>query len=488
MASSSSSTSSIMVGGDDRISNLPDSIINDILSFLPTQDVVRTCVLSKRWKLIWYSVPTIFFSNKNIVFGIEWENEQEKFYNYVEKYFKQRKKGMHRVLGSSCITSFKLEMKGFYQISNAHLINKWLAFIVKKNKIKEISLSIGKSNRGYYYHCLPKVFLNNTKFLTNLELCGVMLDKSHSFNFPLLKTLSLENIKTSYTVKYEPNVVFKFLLGCPSLEKFRLCWYGLLQIDGMHRLRSLSLKNLELVYTYVKDLQIDAINLESLVLTSNSSIFSNSFANINLSTCNKIKVLSMNDLSITHVGVMALNSLISNNPLLENLTLSIMNVPCYYDECHLKISSQHLKSFYFKNCYSREAKVTIESAPELEYFCYEGTIDTIISIESSNLLSGKMAIYEDCRDYDAEWYIDMLNFLSNFNCSWNTLSLHVKEFKALIWPEKFKRVCYSPLLNLKHLRVITKDSNPERMSDLKNSLMWISPSLETLSINKMQIF
>ncbi|GAU29472.1 hypothetical protein TSUD_65070 [Trifolium subterraneum] len=47
------------VGSEDRLSDLPDGVILHILSFLNTKHVVRTCVLSKRWKYLWKRVPTL---------------------------------------------------------------------------------------------------------------------------------------------------------------------------------------------------------------------------------------------------------------------------------------------------------------------------------------------------------------------------------------------------------------------------------------------
>jgi hypothetical protein len=48
----------------DRISDLPDSIICYILSFIPTKDATTTSILSKRWKLLWRSVPTLDFDDE----------------------------------------------------------------------------------------------------------------------------------------------------------------------------------------------------------------------------------------------------------------------------------------------------------------------------------------------------------------------------------------------------------------------------------------
>ncbi|XP_060965783.1 F-box/LRR-repeat protein At3g26922-like [Cannabis sativa] len=482
-----SSSSLTMVDGndgEDRISKLPNSVIVHILSFLKTENVVPTCVLSKRWKFIWYSVPTIFFSMTGLCSRmdtaqyLEWQQDPEKFYIYVEKYLEHRKKGMY-FIENSISTSFKLEMFGYYKKSKAGIVDKWLAFAVE-NKVKEINLSIGrdKDNGGCCY-CLPKILVNAT-YLTILELCGVGLNTSHSFNFPSLKTLSLEYVWLSHTAKED--VVVKFLLGCHSLEKLQLCRYEFLHIDGKLRLGSLSLKFLELEHTInVDDIKVEAINLESLVLRGAS------VRNINFSACKKIRNLLLDDTSDEFEPL--LHTLLANNPLLENLTLIFHHL----HENHLKISGKELKSFNFTSSYFGPCNITIESAPKLAYFCYEGHMDLSISIEPSISLSGKIVILEGETEYvddryEAAWFTDMLNFLLNLNCSWNTISLHVVEYEALIWPEKLKRVCRSPLLNWKHLKVITKCSNPKRISDLKDSLMWISPSLETLSINEKHIF
>ncbi|XP_026389345.1 F-box/LRR-repeat protein At3g58900-like [Papaver somniferum] len=46
---------------EDRISNLPASILHHILSFVHTRVAARTSVLSKRWKYIWRSIPSLQF-------------------------------------------------------------------------------------------------------------------------------------------------------------------------------------------------------------------------------------------------------------------------------------------------------------------------------------------------------------------------------------------------------------------------------------------
>ncbi|XP_021297313.1 putative FBD-associated F-box protein At5g56410 [Herrania umbratica] len=52
----------------DRISELTDELLLKIMSFLNTKHAVQTCVLSKRWKTLWESLPYLDFNYNTFPF------------------------------------------------------------------------------------------------------------------------------------------------------------------------------------------------------------------------------------------------------------------------------------------------------------------------------------------------------------------------------------------------------------------------------------
>ncbi|XP_071705196.1 FBD-associated F-box protein At3g52670-like [Rutidosis leptorrhynchoides] len=51
----------------DRLSSLPDDIINKILSYIETKDAIKTSILSSRWKYTWKSIPHFNFDTHDIL-------------------------------------------------------------------------------------------------------------------------------------------------------------------------------------------------------------------------------------------------------------------------------------------------------------------------------------------------------------------------------------------------------------------------------------
>lgn len=56
------------IPSEDRISALPDAVLQHVLDFLPAQDAVRTCVLAQRWRHLWRSLRRLRITNDNEMF------------------------------------------------------------------------------------------------------------------------------------------------------------------------------------------------------------------------------------------------------------------------------------------------------------------------------------------------------------------------------------------------------------------------------------
>ncbi|KAF8029268.1 hypothetical protein BT93_E1826 [Corymbia citriodora subsp. variegata] len=197
----------------DYISLLPDCLIHQIFSFLPTRDVVKTCVLSKRWQSVWTAISDLKFSVSSY---------DDSFVNRVLTLYRWRK-----------VIKFHLDIRSkyFYPFK----IDSWVRFAID-HEVEELLLNLNWSAR---YTLSPLLY--NCSSLTKLRLSGCRFSSSESINWSSLKSLSIQNVKLS------DDVLRKIFMGSPVLE-----YLNLKGCRGLERIRS----------TNLKELVIDDINVE----------------------------------------------------------------------------------------------------------------------------------------------------------------------------------------------------------------------------------
>ncbi|KAL7087682.1 hypothetical protein ACP275_13G083000 [Erythranthe tilingii] len=172
----------------DRLSDLPDSVLTHILSFLPTNLSVRTSILGQRWRFLWAYVPNLEFLHEN-----------QEIINRVML--------LRRV---QTVNIFRLH---FYLDYSAYQLETWLTFAVIRGVQKlDLSLEYEDTISG-----LPGcLFTCETLVDLSLYYCG-LIPASGAVCLPRLKILRL------ISVQYEADESLPHLLsGCPGLEDLEI--------------------------------------------------------------------------------------------------------------------------------------------------------------------------------------------------------------------------------------------------------------------------
>ncbi|GMN29453.1 hypothetical protein TIFTF001_044355 [Ficus carica] len=435
----------------DLISQLPDHVIHHILSFLPTIYAIRMSLLSRRWRQMWYSIPSLKFNDYHI--------KEELFINFVEQCLKHRLMGI-RGNTTSVITTFELDITRCRVESSQ--VDRWLSFVAQPH-LKELHVEMGTFySRSRPRYCLPQVALNLIS-LTILNLGYLDLQDCSQVNLPCLKSMSLT------FVYVEAEVLHNLILGCPSLEE-------LLIVEDRFFSSNLQISSSNLKFLHVEGdwerIQVDARNLESLVYRGRTS------CDFDFASCKKLTHLSVNGGYFICDG--RFQNFISGFPLLESLTLRGYDL--------VDIRHQYLKVLVLvKLRDSSEVKSEVKpqisiDAPNLVSFDYMGN-DALLQIvmNSPNLLEANITFDSYKNGQSMEWYVNLLNFLSCLDC-FKSMSFNLYSEQGLIFPENLRKLIRSsPLPNLKHLKVKTW-FKLQKESELEQALRWLSPSLETLSM------
>ncbi|XP_030469708.1 F-box/LRR-repeat protein 13-like [Syzygium oleosum] len=177
--------------------NLPDEILLRVLDFLSTRDAVRMSVLSKRWKHLSKSIPSLIFDEEDFF-------EKSRFLNFVEGALSFRDLSPLKAFSLSC-----------YVDNDESRINTWVDAAIRR-KVQELHLCLLVEIHSPVKYTLPCcIFRCETLVKFHLEML-------HNFRVPSLVCLPNLKVLTLEYVGFGDDNSFEKLLACPSLEELSL--------------------------------------------------------------------------------------------------------------------------------------------------------------------------------------------------------------------------------------------------------------------------
>ncbi|XP_030441631.2 F-box protein At5g03100-like [Syzygium oleosum] len=198
---------------EDCISLLPDCLIHHIFSFLPTREVIKTCILSKRWRSVWTTISDLRFDSFND-------------YSFVDRVL------THYMWPK--VKRFHLDIRSKQEFCHS-TIDLWVHFAID-HQVEDLLLIVNI----YWEHYTLSPLLYNCSSLTKLCLRGCCFSSSESIHWSSLKSLSIQTVSD--------DVLRKILMGSPVRE-----YLNLISCQGVKKIHSRSLR----------ELVIDALIVES---------------------------------------------------------------------------------------------------------------------------------------------------------------------------------------------------------------------------------
>ncbi|CAL9231197.1 unnamed protein product [Arabidopsis halleri] len=272
-----------LIAGEDLISKLPDSLLCQILLYLPTKNIVRTSVLSNRWKSLWLLIPRLDLDSKEFP-------DYNAFVGFMDRFIDFSREQ------NSCLHKLKLSI--LKDENDRHCVTRWIDFVVRR-KLQHLDVEC-LVNRKFLEEMPLSLYVCDT--LVYLRLHRVLLGKFESVSLPCLKTMHLEENVYANDASLE-----SFISSCPVLEDLSILRMVKDNIKVL-RVRSQTLSSLhidfyfgegdDMVYDFDKKLSgvlIDAPRLEYLKFQddiSESKIITNSAS---LAKVNIVYVFNEND-------------------------------------------------------------------------------------------------------------------------------------------------------------------------------------------------
>ncbi|XP_056858520.1 FBD-associated F-box protein At5g22730 [Raphanus sativus] len=181
---------------EDMISKLPDSLLSQILSHLPTKDTVRTSVLSHKWKSVWLLVPNLDLSSSEFP-------DYTAFASFIDKLLAFSREE-NSVL-------YKLNLSLQKDVNDQSCVTRWIDSVANP-KLNHLDVECTLANR-IFLEAIPQSLYTECDTLVYLRLHRVSLGELNSVSLPCLKTMRLEHNVYASDASLE-----SLISSCPVLE------------------------------------------------------------------------------------------------------------------------------------------------------------------------------------------------------------------------------------------------------------------------------
>lgn len=190
----------------DRLSQLPDELIFEILWFLPMKDVVKTPVLSKRWRNLWTTIPSLNFENDTMKF-----HDTERLRDFVDQvifYWEGAK-----------IRRFKIESCYELKQSISSAVEVWVDF-AKAHKVEELYLHMMLESMDMRYYEAKDGVCSVPQSLYSCSSLKVLSFRHCDFisSPPHVNWNQLKSLTTTEGFGISGDMISQILSGSPCLE------------------------------------------------------------------------------------------------------------------------------------------------------------------------------------------------------------------------------------------------------------------------------
>ena len=190
--------------GCDRISELPESLLTHILSYLPTKHSVKTSVLSTRWKNLWLNVPALDLHCEDFPYR---EEEEEAVLGFLDRLLEFEP--------GSRLLKVTVECGSVEDIEG---LRDRISTVIHRGPqhLDFESFTEYRDHDDAFIDYIP-LNLYTSRTLVSLKLTFSGLEDPGFVWMPCLKSMTLVKVHFHYAADLE-----KLVSGCPVLEELTL--------------------------------------------------------------------------------------------------------------------------------------------------------------------------------------------------------------------------------------------------------------------------